>query len=222
VAVDVTSPVPTWARLTIYGGAGAFGVLNLTLSSFSIGHLAHEHLDLGLGRAIALALTPDAGALVAGTLWVACTGHLRTWGRNASLGLVTGSVVGNAADILASAGHVTSPVLVTLAVLLAVAAPVLALIMGHLVLLVQAAPRATSGRGRAVTVSKGPGKSTRRDGAVLSGPPKAVTAPEVAEVDGVTVELLPIPEDATAEARQRIQAANRQRKNRAKKQQVAA
>lgn len=138
----MTEPVPHWARLTIYCGAGAFGALNLTLSSLSIGHLAYQHLQLGGGRSMALALTPDAGALVAGTLWVATTGHLRTWGRSASLGLVAGSVVGNAADILATAGHITS-LLVTLAVLMAVAAPVLALVMGHLVLLVQAAPAVT-------------------------------------------------------------------------------
>jgi hypothetical protein len=136
----VTAPVPTWARYTIYSGAGAFGALNLTLSSLSIGNLAYTHLDLGLGRAIALGLTPDAGALVAGTLWVATSGHLRTWGRNACLGLVGGSVIANAADILAAAGHVTSQMLVTLAVLMAVAAPMLALVMGHLVLLVKAAP----------------------------------------------------------------------------------
>jgi len=165
----VTAPVPQWARWTIYGGAGAFGLLNLTLSSLSIGHLAYEHLHLGVGRAAALALTPDAGALVAGTLWVATTGHLRTWGRSASLGLVAGSVVGNAADILASAGHVASRVLVTLAVLMAVAAPVLALVMGHLVLLVQAAPE--------VTQPAKPEASRIEPETVMRDEPPAVTPP---------------------------------------------
>lgn len=167
--------VPTWARRTIYTGAGAFGALNLTLSSLSIGHLAYEHLQLGMLRSTALGLTPDAGALVAGTLWVACTGHLRTWGRNASLGLVAGSVVGNAADILATAGHVT-PLLVPLAVLMAVAAPILALLMGHLVLLVKAA--SSSARDRSTIASSPPAAADppSLEAAVVTGPPGAPPA----------------------------------------------
>jgi signal transduction histidine kinase len=158
----VTSTVPRWAAITIYVGAGLFGLLNLTLSSLSIGSLALNHLNLGLLRAIALGLTPDAGALVAGTLWVACAGHLRTWGRNVSLGLVGGSVVGNAADILAAAGLVDARFLVPLAVTLGVAAPVLALVMGHLVLLVQAARSAEVDRDATPPTAKRDGVTRRR------------------------------------------------------------
>lgn len=183
----LADPVPRWARQTIYVGAGAFGALNLTLSSLSIGHLAYEHLHLGVGRSVALALTPDAGALVAGTLWVATTGHLRTWGRSASLGLVAGSVVGNAADILATAGHVASPTLVALAVLMAVAAPVLALVMGHLVLLVQAAPTVTEQPSRAaaepvtrdVTRDETPAPETPTPQKQLSMTPRAIKMREL-------------------------------------------
>ena len=195
-----SSPVPDWAKTTIYVGAGAFGGLNLIVSSISIGTLAYEHLDLDIVRSIALGLTPDAGALVAGTLWVACSGTLRDWGRSVSLGLVGTSVVGNAADVLASAGLVTPPVLVALAVTLAVAAPVLALLMGHLVLLVKAAPGAER-----VTKPVTRGKA-------LAG--EAVTTP-------VVVPTAP-PPDESPEDRTRRLARERKARSRARTRQEAA
>lgn len=191
--------VPRWAAVTIYIGAGVFGLLNLTLSSLSIGNLAFEHLHLGLLRAVALGLTPDAGALVAGTLWVACTGHLRTWGRNVSLGLVAGSVIGNAADILAAAGLVDSRVLVPLAVTLGVAAPILALVMGHLVLLVQAA----AATGRDVTAHD----TAPRDAVQRRKP--AVTrdaAPQVPAVEPVPVTVADVVEELPDQRRKRLAA----------------
>jgi hypothetical protein len=197
-----TDSVPTWARAAIYGGAGAFGLLNLTVSSVSIGTLAHEHLNFDIVRSVALGLTPDAGALVAGTLWVACTGALRTWGRAVSLGLVAGSVIANAADVLASAGLVTAPILITLAVALAVAAPVLALLMLHLVLLVRATPQPKPSRARTPKREPKPKQPPQRD----------VTPPVIP---------VAVPNGESLEERTRRQARERQARRRARQRQEA-
>lgn len=204
----MAAPLPPWAARTVYVGAGAFGALNLVVSATSVGLLAHDHLHLGMVRAVALALGLDCGAVVAAVLWVAAPpGHeLRRWGRSVTLGLVTASVVGNASDVLADAGHVPGPALVALALVLAVAAPLVSMLLGHLILLVRASvtvtrhPRQTP----AVTPSRTPSPG------VTAGTPAPLPGPAVAAVD------------ETPDARRRRLAAERSARYRASRRSDAA
>jgi hypothetical protein len=150
-------------RWIAYGGGGLFALFNLIVSTVSIYKLGTEALHLEEIRSAALAGGLDAGALVAGSLWVggriAHQKLVAAWGKFVTLGLVTVSCIGNAGEVAFQAHLLSTNVMVALAIGLAIFAPVATMVMGHLALLVvgtSSAPGALHDEEHGVHLSKKP------------------------------------------------------------------
>lgn len=133
---DAVQRLPTWARITIYLGGGVAAASIQFGSSWSLGALA-LHVGLGWPRLVLLPVALDLGAIVAGVLWVAGHGKMRTTGRWATIGLVLSSMGFNALDALVVHGKISADQQLMISVAIAVVFPLTAALMGHIVLLVR-------------------------------------------------------------------------------------
>lgn len=98
LAASVTG-MPTWARRTVYGAAGALFLAGFGMSAYYLTQLA-MWFGVALPFALLLPLALDAGAIVGVVMWV--TGgegsEIETFGRRLARQMIAASVIGNALD----------------------------------------------------------------------------------------------------------------------------
>ena len=148
---DEDHPLPLWARITAYLGGATVGAAALAASGIDLYHLAIA-LGFAFGVALAVPIGLDAGASTTAVLWITSPkgSPVRKQWRNATFGFVGASAALNGLSVLAAphwlanalrevadVSLLPAAVAVVVAVLIAVAFPLVAAWMVHAVLYVR-------------------------------------------------------------------------------------
>lgn len=148
---DEDRPLPLWARIAAYLGGATVGAAALAASGIDLYHLATA-LGFAFGVALAVPIGLDAGASTVAVLWITSPkgSPVRKQWRNATFGFVGASAALNGLSVLAAphwlanalrevadVSLLPAAVAVVVAVLIAVAFPLVAAWMVHAVLYVR-------------------------------------------------------------------------------------